>query len=125
MLCTSCISGQKIDPRIQNKTGIVVVCNIPDAFMDGIILITGGTEEHAELFRYSPKTLQHITGSDMEIGIFSETGMVQEPFNETGDFFVTIALYTPTEPRTQQFFKVQSSFVNGSTVVDLAEYSKK
>jgi hypothetical protein len=98
--------------------------NIPEQFNGGIILITGGTDENEKLFRYSPKVLQRITGTSMNIKLYTSVSAIQVPFTGTGDYLVIIQLYTPGSPTETTIYKTKRYFVNGSTTVDLSSSEK-
>ncbi|MDR1867616.1 MAG: hypothetical protein LBQ77_05065 [Treponema sp.] len=117
----ACVSKTETapDPRFNDKEGILIVEHIPENFIDGIILVSGGTVENPELFRYSPKTLQRISNTTMEIAIYSAVAMVQNRFSESGEYFVTVVLYTNEQPRREQVYRTTAVFINGCASVDL------
>lgn len=104
-----------VAPRSSGAAGVLTVSNIPQKYLDGVILVRG-ENARGDTFTYSPKWFQRCEATTMSIKIFSSVGMTQTPFTGSGEFDVTIDLYETDHTKTEKK-TVKANFVNGSAEV--------
>jgi hypothetical protein len=91
LVFVSCSTGPAEKPAA--APGFLIVTGIPTKYSGGIILVNG-SGENGDTFTYSPKVLQRVSGTWTEIKIYREVSMIQKPFTGSGNYLVSVELYT-------------------------------
>ncbi|GMO43616.1 MAG: hypothetical protein Ta2B_24220 [Termitinemataceae bacterium] len=106
-------------PEKKDGGGVVVIKNIPEKYLDGIILVTG-KNANGSTFTYSTKTLQQITGTTMKVKIYSSVSAEQTAFSGSGVYSVTITLYTKGSHENSETAVFDKKFTNGYCEIDFS-----
>ncbi|MDR0410504.1 MAG: hypothetical protein LBH75_00825 [Treponema sp.] len=56
---------------VSTESGTITVVNIPDTYIEGIILVTGSAG--TEMFTYSPKVLQRVLSDVMSVKVYEKS----------------------------------------------------
>jgi hypothetical protein len=127
LVFASCVSpgpGEKSTAASAPVPGVLTVTGIPAAYINGVIL-AGGSGENGGNFTHSSKVLRKISGTRVEIKLYSEDSPIQKPFTGSGNYLVSVELHKAGDSKDSEPRYFIRNFVNGSAEIDWTEGSAK
>ncbi|GHT48550.1 hypothetical protein FACS1894102_1850 [Spirochaetia bacterium] len=116
VFATISCAGQQVKSD-NSASGILTISNIPEDYIGGILLVSGKNSK-GDTFTYSSKTLQKITGTTMEVQIFSIVTESQKSFSGNGEYAVTLSLFTPSVNNEAKIASISAKFSKGCAGID-------
>jgi hypothetical protein len=123
LVLAACGSTGPAEKSAADRGGLTVT-GIPAEYINGVILV-GGSGENGGGFTYSPKVPQKISGTQAQIKLYAEAGMVQKPFAGSGNYLVSVELFRAGDPKQSELRYFTRRFLDGSAEIVWAEGSAK
>jgi hypothetical protein len=123
LILAACNSGPQPE-KPAAAAGVLTVTGIPAAYMGGIILASG-SGENGDTFTYSPKVLQRVSETRLEIKIYEEVSMIQKPFAGSGNYLVSVELHREGDPNDFERRYFKRKFSEGRAEINWSEGSLK